>query len=135
MASSGFNALISKAKQRNSYWVGKAIHDFTEELHDLMQQRAVSKAELARRIDCSPAYVSKVLRGDSNLTIDSMVKLVRAVDGQLCIHVTRQEDEVRWFDIIGPSRAVKRRVPSGNDFEVVESHSFTNLDPLEMTAT
>lgn len=134
MANSGFSALISKAKQRNSYWVGRAIHDFTEELHELMQQRAVSKAELARRIDCSPAYVSKVLRGDSNLTIDSMVKLVRAVDGQLCIHVTRQEDEVRWFDVIGPGRVKRKPLPT-NDFEVLESHSFTNSTPLDAVAT
>jgi transcriptional regulator with XRE-family HTH domain len=31
----------------------------------------------------SAAYISKVFRGDNNLTIESMVKLARATGGQL----------------------------------------------------
>ena len=64
-----FKSLIDQAKKRDSYWVGKAIHDFTEELVALMELRGVNKSELERRIDTSPAYVTKVLRGDTNFTI------------------------------------------------------------------
>lgn len=97
-----FKSLIDQAKKRDSYWVGKAIHDFTEELVALMELRGVNKAELARRIDTSPAYVTKVLRGDTNFTIESMVRMVRSLDGDFSLHITRKEDNVRWYAAISP---------------------------------
>lgn len=100
MVKKTFRSLLEKAKQRDAYWVGKAIQDFTEDLWHLMEDRDVNKAELARRIGKTPAYVTKVFRGNSNFTIESMVKLAHALDGQLCIHVGRKEHQVRWFDVI-----------------------------------
>ncbi len=100
MAKKSFKYLLENARQRDTYWAGKAIQDFTEDLFRLMDVRGTNKAELARRIGKSPAYVTKVFRGNSNFTIDSMVKLAHALDGQLCIHVGRKESNVRWFDVI-----------------------------------
>ncbi len=99
MANGSFKKLLAKAKERDEYWVAKAISDFTDDLHRLMELRDVNKAELARRIESSPAYITKVMRGDTNFTVESMVRLARALDGQLCIHVGRNEDTVRWFDV------------------------------------
>ena len=95
MTDLSFKALLEQAKQGDHYWASKAKLSFTEELYALMAARVVSKAELARRIGSTPAYVIKVLRGDTNFTIDSMVRLVRAVDGQLSVHVARREERVR----------------------------------------
>lgn len=100
MAKKSFQSLLEKAKQRDAYWVAKAIQDFTDGLFRLMEDRGVNKAELARRIDKTPAYVTKVFRGNSNFTIESMVKFAHALDGQLCIHVGRKESRVHWFDAI-----------------------------------
>lgn len=100
MVKQAFRSLLEKAKQRDAYWVGKSIQDFTEDLWRLMEDRGINKAELARRIGKTPAYVTKVFRGNSNFTIESMVKLAHALDGQLCIHVGRKDSQVRWFDVI-----------------------------------
>ncbi len=101
MAEDTFTGLIAKTKERDDYWVAKAVHEFTEDLCRLMEQRGVNKAELARRMGSSPAYVTKVLRGNTNFTIDSMIRLVRALDGRLCLHVGRNEDQTQWFDVSG----------------------------------
>jgi transcriptional regulator with XRE-family HTH domain len=93
MAKKSFRSLLEKARKRDAYWVGKAIHDFTEDLFRLMEEQGVNKAELARRIGKTPAYVTKVFRGDTNFTIDSMVKFAHALDGQLSIHVGRKEGQ------------------------------------------
>lgn len=122
MARKTFKELIQRAKQRDSYWIAKAIHDFTEDLYQLMDSRAVSKTELAKKIGSSPAYITKVLRGDTNFTIESMVRLVRALDGQLRIHVGKQEDHVRWFDVIQAPR-VPAEKPEG--FKPVSRQSLT----------
>lgn len=133
MTEKTFKGLIAKAKQRDSYWVAKAIQDFTDDFYALMEVRGVSKTELAKRLGSSPAYVSKVLRGDTNFTIESLVRLVRALDGQLCIHVGRQEDQVRWFDVIGKRTASHSQAKQGG-FHLVSEYYFTEQVPLEVGA-
>lgn len=100
MAKKTFKSLIEKARQHDAYHAAKVTLDFTEDLVRLMEQREVSNAELAKKIGSSPAYVTKVLRGDTNFTIETMVRLVRVLDGQICVHVGRKEDQVRWIDVV-----------------------------------
>lgn len=117
MAKKTFKTLIRKARERDSYWAAKVTLDFTEDLVRLMEQRGVSNAALAKKIGSSPAYVTKVLRGDTNFTIETMVRLARALDGQLCVHVGRKEDQVRWIDVVharpqpGNAWVIHRDVP------------------------
>jgi len=42
---------------------------------------------IAKKIGSSAAYITKIFRGDSNMTIETMVKLARATGGQLEIKV------------------------------------------------
>lgn len=136
MTEFSFKALIEQAKQRDSYWAGKAKLGFTEDLVALMAARGVSKIELARRIGSSPAYVTKVLRGDTNFTIDSMVHLVRALDGQLSVRVARREDRVRWFAVLeggGGTVSTSGAVKSG-DFHRVAQAQFRSFGSTEGAA-
>lgn len=95
MAEKTFSSLLARAKERDSYWTAKAVHEFTEDLCRLMEQRGVSKAELARRLGSSPAYVTRVLRGNTNFTIESMVRLARALDGKLSLQAGRSQDQTQ----------------------------------------
>ncbi len=74
-----FAELYSKAEKTDEYWAADAILGFTEELHRLSVERGLTRAELARRLGTSPAYVTKLFRGDVNFTVETMVKLVRAI--------------------------------------------------------
>ena len=69
MKKKSFKELIDQAKRRDTYWVGCLILDFTEGLHKIMESNGVSRSELARRLGVSPAYVTKVLRGNVNFTL------------------------------------------------------------------
>jgi len=69
-----------------------------------LRQNGASKADLARKLGKSQAYVTKVLRGDANLTIKTMVELAHAVNSVLHLHVAPCESEVRWFEIVRGSR-------------------------------
>ena len=69
-----------------------------------MRQLGMSKAELARQLATSPAYITKILRGDSNLTIHSMVALAQAVDSTLHLHLAPRAAHVRWFEVITGAR-------------------------------
>lgn len=82
------------------YELANAEMDFTDSLETLMQRRGVNNSELARRIETSPAYITKILRGSTNFTLETMVKLVRALDGELHVRACAKEDQARWFHAI-----------------------------------
>lgn len=78
-----FDDLFREARKQPAYWEEGAILEFTEELVREMERQHVSRAELARRLGTSPAYITKILRGDANFTLATMVKLARALDTEL----------------------------------------------------
>lgn len=76
------------------YWVDAACLSFEEDLFRLMEERGISRADLARAIGASTAYVSKILNGESNYTLRTMAKLARAVEGVLQVRIVDEEGEV-----------------------------------------
>ncbi|HBA82819.1 MAG TPA: hypothetical protein DCZ95_01875 [Verrucomicrobia bacterium] len=40
-----------------------------------MQERGVSRSDLARDLNVSPAYITKVLRGDENFSIQTLARI------------------------------------------------------------
>jgi transcriptional regulator with XRE-family HTH domain len=78
-----FADLYREAEKHDDYWVAGLVHDFTEALGRRMEEEGVSRAELARRLGTSQAYVTKVLRGNVNFTLATLVKLARAVGGEV----------------------------------------------------
>ena len=88
MKKKSFKELFDQAKERDTYWVTSLILDFTEGLHKIMETNGVARSGLARRLGVSPAYITKVLRGNVNFTVDSMVRLVRAAGGEFSAQVT-----------------------------------------------
>lgn len=51
----------------------------TEQVCKRMEQLGMSRKELAEKMQASPAYITKVLRGSPNITIETMVKFARAL--------------------------------------------------------
>jgi len=95
MKKKSFKELFDQAKERDTYWVTSLILDFTEGLHKMMEVNVVSRSELARRLGVSPAYITKVLRGNVNFTLDSMVRLVRAAGGDISLQVAPKAQKKR----------------------------------------
>jgi len=50
----------------------RLIVEVTEAMASLLKEREVSRSELARRIGTSPAFVTKLLRGDNNFTLRTL---------------------------------------------------------------
>jgi transcriptional regulator with XRE-family HTH domain len=95
MKKKSFKELIDEAKGRDTYWTASMILDFTEGLHKIMEANGVTRSDLARRLRVSPAYITKVLRGNVNFTVDSMVRLARAAGGEVSIHIAPRNKRER----------------------------------------
>jgi transcriptional regulator with XRE-family HTH domain len=80
-----------------------------------MERQGITNSVLAERIGTSKAYITKVFGGNANFTLQTMVKLSRALGGNLHVHVVEQEAKVRWIDIYdGKMKTIK------HDVETVE---------------
>ena len=98
MGEARYNDFIRASKESVEYWTETAITDFTEELCRRMDEQGVSRTELARRIDSSQAYVTKLLRGNVNFTLSTMTKLARALDTVVRVHLAPEGAIVKWED-------------------------------------
>ncbi|SEL61102.1 helix-turn-helix domain-containing protein [Ectothiorhodospira marina] len=99
-----FKSLFKDSRNSEEHWVARATQQFTEDLYNLMERRGVSKAELARRLETSPAYITKLLRGDVNFTVRSMVRLARALDGRFVPRLEHETQPIRWVDLAANAR-------------------------------
>ena len=54
-----------------------------EEMQNLMTQQNITQAELANRLGVSAPYVNKLMKGETNFTIESLAKIAHALNTEL----------------------------------------------------
>ena len=92
-AAERFQVMLKKAEQRDSFHVDAAKLELSEQIFVAMEEKGVSEAELSRRLEVSRAYVNKILQGSANLTIESLVKIGRALESEFKFGFGRLEPE------------------------------------------
>ena len=75
--------VFAEAKRASAHRIERAALEFTEDLVRAMERENVSRSELARRLGCKPAYVTKILKGATNFTLGSMVRIASALGFKL----------------------------------------------------
>jgi transcriptional regulator with XRE-family HTH domain len=74
-----FQEMLNQIKSSESYDKEVLRGEISDQIACLMQATGVSKAELARRLNKSRAYVTKILQGNANFTLDSLVQIARVL--------------------------------------------------------
>lgn len=92
--------ILKKIRRSDQYFVQKAKLEFALELKRVMDRLEVSNSEMADRLGVSRPMVTKLLRGDANLTIETMVKLCRRIEGNLYIRIVRNGCSAQLFEIV-----------------------------------
>jgi plasmid maintenance system antidote protein VapI len=106
-----YRRFSERARASPDYWHEIPVVEFTEDLWRLMEEQKVSRAELARRIGTSRAYITKLLGGNANFTLMTMVKLAMALGGAVHVHISDQRAYTRWHDEM-PGAPVKSAEPA-----------------------
>lgn len=109
--SKNLRSFVENAKKEDFYWVEKLKLDFALELDRRRRVLDMTGTEFAKELGVSRAYVSKVFRGDANLTIESMVKIARAAGARVNLSMVdehlpeRQQRSQWWASTMSASRA------------------------------
>lgn len=85
--SKSLQGFIENAQRSDPYWVETAKLQFAMDLEGRRRASDMTYKAIAEKIGTSAAYITKIFRGDSNVTIESMVKLARATGGSLDIRI------------------------------------------------
>ncbi|MFU8780732.1 MAG: helix-turn-helix domain-containing protein [Kiritimatiellia bacterium] len=119
---SSFASFFDTAEQTHEYWAERSFLDFTENIIEQMNHQNVTRTELARRLGASTPYVTKILKGETNFTLDSMVKLARAVGCELKTHLQPEGVKSHWFDVHATSNKANGAFQTGQDMQREFSH-------------
>jgi len=73
--------------------------DFALEIEQAMKAAGFKRKEFAARLHSSPAWITKVLRGDANLTLATMQQLADALDCRLHVHIAPRHVIGVWSEV------------------------------------
>jgi len=117
-----FKRCLEKAKKNLHFSVQRVILDFSEQVIRRMQILGINKAALAERLETSPAYVTKMLKCETNFTIESMTKLANVLEAGLEIRLCAKNIGSEWFRsesesvvIVEEQDAAQKFKPSGRE--------------------
>jgi len=80
-------------RRNNAPWL-KYSHLITMQVLRAMDEQHVTQVELAKRMGCTQQYVSNLLKGNTNMTLETIVKLEKALG--LDILQSHLSDSIRY---------------------------------------
>jgi len=115
MAHESFTGLLKEIRSRPGYMAEHLRMNFIADCLRLMKAQGVSRAELARRMGVSRAYVTKLLNGNANITLETLAKFSLALNANLHLAVTRAE-KVLWFGSVDGGKKGLLRTARSEDW-------------------
>ena len=92
-SSENFSALLQGLEHSEGYELSALKVELCEQIYLIMEQERITKAELARRLGTSRAYITKLLQGSANFTLDSLVKVAKALESKLSVKLSPKASE------------------------------------------
>jgi transcriptional regulator with XRE-family HTH domain len=74
-----FNQLITNARSSDGYWFGRVKLNAATQLQDLLAASGLNQEQYAEKLGVKPPQVSRVLNALGNPTLETLVKMGRAL--------------------------------------------------------
>ena len=119
-----YEQLMESPDFRRLYAIEGLVTEAGEFIARLMQEQKVTKAELARRLGKSRAYITQMLTGSTNLTVRTLAEVAYALGAEVKLEAVPveavQREQARaesvqptWkvIEIRKPTSRIQREVP------------------------
>jgi len=80
-----FDELMSDPEFKKLYAIEELIADTAQLICDLLERRKMNRADLARLLNKTPAFVSQLLNGKANMTVRTLAEVVHALGASVKI--------------------------------------------------
>lgn len=84
------NYLKHALEQADASHIGtmnKLMVQFARQIETLRKQRGLKKKDLAKKVGVSQAYITKVMQGEANYTLETMAKFAHALEADINLHM------------------------------------------------
>jgi transcriptional regulator with XRE-family HTH domain len=78
---------LKQAKSTHVPLMNKLSIQFAKNIEHLRKQRGLKKKELAQKVGVSQAYITKVMQGEANYTLETMAKFAHALEADINLHM------------------------------------------------
>ena len=68
----------AKKRRENRRWLNYS-QEIAMFLHDKMEEQGLTQTALAERMNCTQQYISRILKGKENLSLETIVRLEDAI--------------------------------------------------------
>jgi len=82
------DVLMENPEYRRLYAIEGLVTEAAELVSRLMEEQKISKAELARRLGKSRAWITQVLSGEANMTVRTFAELVYTLGAEVKLDAT-----------------------------------------------
>ena len=72
----------AEQRQQNTAWL-RYSQGIAMKMLDKMEEQHLNQSQLAERMGCTQQYISKILRGQENLSIETIAKIELALNIQI----------------------------------------------------
>lgn len=69
-------------RQKNEFWLDVSS-DIALEVACTLREKGLTQRQFAERMGCSPQYISKILKGSDNLTLETICKMEKVLQIRL----------------------------------------------------
>lgn len=78
----------------------KAIYRVANELYMAMKEANMTNSQLAERVDKKPGFITRVFKGDHNMTVKTLASLAFAMDKEVFFDLRdKRSDDYQWEKI------------------------------------
>lgn len=83
------------------------LDNISDQIAEFMDEHGISKAELSRRMEVKPAYISRLLGGDANPTLKTLSKVFYHLDVKLHTSIVDSNDTDEVFLLTRKTYSIK----------------------------
>ena len=102
-----FDKLFEEVRKTPEWDIEGAKLQITNEIHRLMEKENVTQSELATRLNKSQPYISKILKGETNFTIETIAIIARALNATFHVRLSEKAcvSNTSWIEVLRKSPA------------------------------
>ena len=93
----------------------RIVQGASEVIRALMESQGVSKAELARRVGKSRAYVTQSLGGDRNMTLGTLARFADALNADAMVDLKPRDENRGRLEAKRPAPSAPRTGKKGRE--------------------
>ena len=102
-----FNQLLEKYKDDPEYIAEGLLIEITEQILIILEKKKMTRSQLAVKLKCSNAYITKLLSGSQNLTLKKLVDIAVKLDCSIDLALVPQKFQVMRIFTVKKSESIE----------------------------